>query len=159
MALPTYVMILLNKSQLTSWIYNLFLWIMAPGYANDRTVYPTATRRPATILVAMRTYLAIWIVFSSTSHNISLTKPCFTRMAIIWLRATIWTFWIARAIYCAFIMFYPTTSHALRIMTTTADAFINKSVTDVFAFQFIFWIPENAFDIAVRDRRHSTDRS
>ena len=134
-----------TKMHLISRIYNLFLWIMAPWYARDRTVDPTATRRLATILIAFMTYLAIWIVFSGTTHNISLTKPCVTRMAIIRRWTTIKTFCIARTIYRTFIMFYPTTSHALRIMTTSADAFINKSVTDVFAYHFIFWVPKHSF--------------
>ena len=115
---------------------------MAPGHAVTITWYPAATIRQTTVLIAKITCLAIWIVFSSTCFNISLTKPCVTRMVIIRLWTTIRTFCIARTINGTSIMFYPTIPHALNIMITSVDALIHECVTDMFAFHFILWIPE-----------------
>ena len=145
-----------------SWEKRIFLWMVTPWHTiRIRTVIlnPATSFRLTTLRIICSTRCSVPIISGCTSEKVTLTKPRVTKVSVIRLRTTTRTFCITWTIDCTFIMFYPTLSHALGILTTTADAFINESVTDVFAFQFIFWIPENAFDIAVRDRRHSTDRS
>ena len=154
--------ILLDKIHFTksflSWIDMLSLFIMTPGNAINGW-HPTASRIYTTILISMRTWRSIMIFWGSTNFNITLTKPGFTRVSIIRLWATVWTFYIARAIDGTFIMIYPAIPHALSIVITSANTFINLGITDMFAFQFIFWITKNSLYIAVRNPQTITGRS
>ena len=130
----TYYRIMLQFYYIISWLNDLLLWIMAPRHTHDITWDPATSYRSTAIFIAMRTIYSIRIICRRTCFDITLTKPSITRMSIVRRWATIRTFFITRAIDRTFVMLYPTISHALRIMITSSDTFINESITYMFAF-------------------------
>ena len=134
-----------------SWEKRIFLWMVTPRHTiRIRTVIlnPATSFRLTTLRIICSTRCSVPIISGCTSEKVTLTKPRVTRVSVIRLRTTIRTFCITRTIDCTFVMCYPTISHASGIVITIGDAFINISIADVFAFQFIFRIPENLFNVA-----------
>ena len=114
------------------WNTRLTAMVLNKAASNSKTI----------VLVHCRAGNSVGIIFGCTLFNVSFTIPCVTRMIFVSHRTTIETLFVTRTIHSTSIVFNPTITHALSVVITIKNAFINKSVTNMFAFQFVVRKPK-----------------